>query len=276
MDSTLLKIFVAVAQHKSISLGAQELHFTQSNVTLRIKQLEKNLGYALFHRVPKGVILTYEGEKLYPYALEIVAKVEEAIRQMKNMTHQKLLRIGTSQANAIIRLLPFLEKLNADFPPMHIELYANGTPPVIEALLDYKVDIAFVTGNPHHKDIMVLNRFNDDLYMVESKHKQSQNTIIGYREKSTHFQYFKSYCEAMGNSEYKTIILENYEVMLGCAKAGMGRAFLSKIIVDKYGYTDDLNLIKLEQKECDLETHLICRKDYVPIIGEYLKALNLD
>ena len=41
-------------------------------------------------------------------------------------------------------------------------------------------------------------------------------------------------------------------------------------------HTDDLNLIKLEQKECDLETHLICRKDYVPIIGEYLKALNLD
>ena len=195
MDSSLLKIFVAVAKHKSISLAAQELHFTQSNVTLRIKQLEKDLGYQLFHRVPKGVILTYEGEKLYPYALEIANKVEEAIHQMKNISEQTFLRIGTSQANAIIRLLPFIEKLNADFPSMQIELYANGTPPVIEALLDYKVDIAFVTGNPNHKDIVVLNQFNDDLYKVESKSKATQNCLIGYREKSTHFNYLKTYCE---------------------------------------------------------------------------------
>ena len=275
MDSSLLKIFVAVAKHKSISLAAQELHFTQSNVTLRIKQLEKDLGYQLFHRVPKGVILTYEGEKLYPYALEIANKVEEAIHQMKNISEQTFLRIGTSQANAIIRLLPFIEKLNADFPSMQIELYANGTPPVIEALLDYKVDIAFVTGNPNHKDIVVLNQFNDDLYMVQSKYKTTQNCLIGYREKSTHFNYLKTYCEGQGNSDYKTIILENYEVMLGCVKAGMGSAFLSKIIIDKYGYKNDLILTKLPEKECNLETHLVCRKDCIPLIEKYLKALTL-
>ena len=63
MDSNLLKVFVAVANNKSISLGAKELDFTQSNVTLRIKQLEKNIGYSLFHRIPKGVKLTHEGEK---------------------------------------------------------------------------------------------------------------------------------------------------------------------------------------------------------------------
>lgn len=276
MDSTLLKVFVAVANHKSISLGANELNFTQSNVTLRIKQLEKKLGYPLFHRVPKGVILTHEGEKLYPYAVEIVQKVEMAILHMKNVTHQELLRIGTSQANATIRLLPFLEQLKYDFPQMEFELYASGTPQVLEKLLDYKVDIAFITGNPNHKDIEILNTFNDDLYVVESQSRKSQNCILGYRELSTHFQYFQNYCKQAGNNTYKTIILENYEVMLGCVKAGMGKAFLSKIIVDKYGYTKDLKLTKLPEKECDLETHLVCRKDYVPMIAEHLKTLRLN
>jgi len=275
MDSSLLKIFVAVAKHQSISLAAQELYFTQSNVTLRVKQLEKKLGYPLFHRVPKGVILTYEGEKLYPYALDIVTKVEETILKMKNISEQTLLRIGTSQANAIIRLLPFIEKLSVDYPATQIELFANGTPQVIDALLEYKVDIAFVTGNPNHKDIVVLNEFSDDLYMVESKHKTSQNCIIGYREKSTHLNFFKQYWEALGNTEYTTIILENYEVMLGCVKAGMGRAFLSKIIVDKYHYTNDLILTKLQPDECNLETHLVCRKDSIPLIGEYLRHITL-
>lgn len=111
MESTLLKVFVAVANKKSISLGAQTLNFTQSNVTNRIKQLEKNLGYALFHRVPSGVILTKEGEKLYPMAVEIVKKVEEAQLKMQNINFQEILRIGSGQANVALRLLPFINKL---------------------------------------------------------------------------------------------------------------------------------------------------------------------
>jgi LysR family transcriptional regulator, cell division regulator len=79
MDSNLLKIFVAVANNQSISLGAQELGFAQSNVTSRIKQLEKNIGYTLFHRIPKGVKLTKEGEKLYPHAIDIVKKIQNTI-----------------------------------------------------------------------------------------------------------------------------------------------------------------------------------------------------
>lgn len=144
MESSLLKVFVAVANKKSISLGAQDLGVTQSNVTHRIKQLEKVVGYLLFHRVPKGVILTKEGEKLYPFAMDIVKKTEEAELQMKNISHQELLRIGTSQANAAVRLLEFCEKLNKKYPDMKIEISTNGTPTVIADLLDYKIDIGFV------------------------------------------------------------------------------------------------------------------------------------
>ncbi len=58
MDSNLLKIFSTVAKSNSITLGAKKLKVTQANVTLRVKQLEKQLGFQLFHRVTKGVILT--------------------------------------------------------------------------------------------------------------------------------------------------------------------------------------------------------------------------
>lgn len=67
MDSNLLKVFVEVAKEKSISKAAIVLEYAQSNVTSRIQQLEKSLGYKLFHRVPKGVILTNEGERLYSH-----------------------------------------------------------------------------------------------------------------------------------------------------------------------------------------------------------------
>lgn len=276
MDSSLLKVFVAVCERGSISLGAQDLGYTQSNVTLRIKQLEKVLGFPVFHRVPKGVTLTYEGTKLIPYAKEIVEKVEIASLQMKNINEQELLRIGTSQANATIRLLPFIEKLTTKFPTMDLELYADGTPQVVEKLLDYKVDIAFIMGKPDVKEITVLNSFDDAPYLVEAKNKKSKNCLIGYRQRSTHFDYLKKYEEGIGNSDYTTMIMENYEVMLGCVNLGMGKAFLSKHIVEKFGYLDDLKLTKVPGISEQLNTYLICRKDYVPKISEYLKKMRLQ
>ncbi len=276
MDSSLLKVFVAVANEKSVSLGAKEINLSQSNVTLRIKQLEKKLGYSLFHRVPKGVILTKEGKKLYPHAIEIVKKVEETILQMRNISHQETLIIGTNQSNSSIRILPFMKKLKKDFPKMKLEFYTSGTPQIIDQVLDYKVDIAFITGNPNHKDLLVLNTFNDDLYMIESKRKKSDNCIIGYRSNSTHYDFIKDYYEANGNNDFKTIIIENYEVMLGCVKEGMGKAFLSKKIIDKYEYAKDLKMKKIEKKGFELETYLVCRKDYIPMIEKYLRSLNLD
>ena len=272
MESALLKVFVAVANKKSISLGASLLNFTQSNVTLRIKQLEKNLGYLLFHRVPSGVILTKEGEKLYPLAVEIVKKVEEAQLKMRNITHQEILRIGSGQANVALRLLPFIEKLNKKYPNMELELYANANPQILEKLLDYKLDIAFITGEPNHKDLMVLNKFDDDLYLVESNNKKSANCLIGYKKDSSHYKFLVEYLTQNNNADFKTIFIENYEVMLGCVKAGMGIAYISKNIIDKYNYTNELKLTKIPNEPL---THLICRKDFIPMIGDYLKKIKL-
>lgn len=271
MESALLKVFVSVANKKSISLGAKSLNFTQSNVTLRIKQLEKNLGYSLFHRVPLGVVLTKEGEKLYPLAVEIVKKVEEAELKMKNIRYQETLRIGSGQANVALRLLAFINKLNKKYPNMELELYANANPQILEKLLDYKLDIAFITGSTSNKDLMILNKFNDDLYLVESLNQKKNNCLIGYKKDSSHYKFLVEFEKNQNNLDFKTIFIENYEVMLGCVKSGMGKAYLSKKIIDKYGYTNDLKLTKLPN---ELETYLVCRKDYEPMISEYLKKIR--
>lgn len=272
MESTLLKVFVAVANKKSISLGAQTLNFTQSNVTNRIKQLEKNLGYLLFHRVPSGVILTKEGEKLYPMAVEIVKKVEEAQLKMQNINFQDTLRIGSGQANVALRLLPFINKLSKKFPNMELEFYVNANPQILEKLLDYKLDIAFITGFPNHSDLISLKSFDDDLFLIEPKFQNYDNCLIGYKKDSSHYKFLVEYEKSNGNNEFKTIFIENYEVMLGCVKNGIGKAYVSKKIIEKYGYMNELKLTKLDNEH---KTHLVCRKDYIPLISTYLKKIQL-
>jgi len=272
MDSNLLKVFVAVANNKSISLGAKELNFTQSNVTLRIKQLEKTIGYSLFHRIPKGVKLTHEGEKLYPYAIDIVNKVEDAILNMKNMNHQEILNVGSTQSNAAVRLLPFITTLSNQYKDMKIDLNINTTPNVLEDLLTYKTDIAFVSGDPKHKNTEVLKSYKEDMYIVEPKIKKAPNVVLAYRVCCAYFTFHASYLKEQNNNDFKVTVLENYEVILGCVKEGMGISFLPESIIKKYNYQDDLKLTKIE---CDLYTHLICRKDHRPLISEYLQSLEI-
>ena len=56
MDLNLLKVFVSVANNKSIAIAANEIKCAQSNVTSRVKKLEKDLGVEIVHRDTKGVI----------------------------------------------------------------------------------------------------------------------------------------------------------------------------------------------------------------------------
>ena len=146
MDLNLLKVFISVANKKSISLASNELKCAQSNVTSRIKQLEKTLDLTLFHRVPKGVILTSSGERFYPKAIEIVKKMEDAIKSMTNGDEVTHLRVGSTECNAAVRISPFLMKIHEDFPNMHLELFTGTTKSITEMILDYKIDIAFISG----------------------------------------------------------------------------------------------------------------------------------
>lgn len=59
-----LRLFYAVARHKSISRAAEELHLSQPTVTKELKRLEEQAGFRLFLRHSRGVNLTQEGEYL--------------------------------------------------------------------------------------------------------------------------------------------------------------------------------------------------------------------
>ena len=272
MDSNLLKVFIAVSNTKSISQAAKELEFTQSNVTLRIKQLEKNLGYSLFHRTNRGVILTNEGEKLFPYAIEITKKVEEAKNQMRNIDFQEVLKIGSTQTFTTSSLMPLVEQLNKDYNNMKLEFTVDSSLNLIDMLLDYKLDVAFINGNPNHKDLEILNIFEEKMVLVEPLNKEAQKTCFVFKKSCANCVFLESYIKNTKEETYKTVELENFELILGCIKAGYGVGLLSPKIIEKFGYT---NHVKTSDIENYLDTHLVCRKDYIPIIHKYLKQLKI-
>lgn len=274
MDSNLLKIFVCVAQHKSISKAAQELNFAQSNVTSRIKQLEKNIGYSLFHRVPKGVILTQEGEKLYAHAIEIVRKVEHAILDMQNIQDQEKLIVGSTDCNAAVRISSFLMKLHDDYPQTQLELLTGTTRVVTEMLLNYKVDVAFISGEPHSSELLILKKYEEEIAILEPKNENSPNVILSFKEGCAYDEFLKNYYIQQGESIEKSLAFGSLETILACVKAGMGKTLLPTNLVKKLGYNDELKITTLNKKEAYIPTCLVCRKDYIPKIAPYLQNLE--
>lgn len=99
-STTDLLAFDAVARHQSISRAAAELHLTQSAVSRQIRQLETQLGTALFHRVRQRVVLTDAG-RVY------AADVKAVLHQLSSST-QKAMAFASSDDLLNLAVLPTL------------------------------------------------------------------------------------------------------------------------------------------------------------------------
>lgn len=275
MDLNLLKVFVSVANNKSISIAANELKCAQSNVTSRVKQLEKVLGLELFHRVPKGVILTSSGEKFYPQALEIIHKMESSIASLCEDKQISSFKIGSTDCNAVVRISPFLLKLHEDFPKMQLELFTGTTKDIMQLILDYKVDIAFISGEPTNDSLMILKKFEEEIAILEPQEENSPNVALSFKDGCVYDEFLKNYYKEKNIYVEKTLPFGNLETILSCIKVGMGKTLLPTSIVKKMGYDKDIKITILPKDEANIPTCLICRKDNIPKISNYLKKMDI-
>jgi len=93
MTTTQLKIVLLTAEHGSISAASRELRIPQPNASSGIKALEKEMGFTLFQRSKRGIVLTEKGQLFLEHARRIVAESEQ-LAKLSEIDHVFRFRVG--------------------------------------------------------------------------------------------------------------------------------------------------------------------------------------
>jgi DNA-binding transcriptional LysR family regulator len=153
VDLRDLEAFVAVAEELHFGRAAARLHISQPPLSLRIRQLEADLGVTLFDRTTRAVALTPGGARLLPSAQQaliqvgLTRQVAESIRS----GDRGLVRVGFAGASSQ-RALPLLSRaVREEYPGIELELHSQTYVfTALQMLVEGRLDLAFARLPSQH------------------------------------------------------------------------------------------------------------------------------
>ncbi len=149
MNYNHLRYFWVVAKLGKLTLAAQQLNLSQSALSTQIKKLEHQLGYDLFERRGRGLILTAAGQTTLDYAETIFATGDELLRHLKNAQRLKkqVLRIGAISTLSRNFQMQFVERI-IRHDNIKIVIRSGGLDELLSGLKAHRLDVVLVNQLP--------------------------------------------------------------------------------------------------------------------------------
>lgn len=174
MNLKHLNTFLILSNEKSFTKTAARLGQSQSGITMQIRALEESLGVRLFERIGKSVALTFEGERLLPYAKKMLALSKEIDTLYVNSGK---LTIGATEAIASYLLMDILKEYTAIHPETKISLKILNGRDYCHMLENGEIDLAIVLDLPiKNKSLQVLQKRKETILLVSA----SMHTLSGH------------------------------------------------------------------------------------------------
>ncbi|WP_322041843.1 LysR substrate-binding domain-containing protein [Paraburkholderia sp. J67] len=177
----LVAAFFETVRHGSITAAARHLSISQPTVTARIQQLEKHYGVELFHRRGSRVELTQTGADLMPLIdrlMESELAIDCALRDGRTLDAGSF-RLGTTGPYYI---LPAVAAFRRRYPNVQIGMEVGNSQEVLDALMDYRVDVA-VSSNRVDDPTLTRHRLATDslVLVVDPTHALARRTSTDLR-----------------------------------------------------------------------------------------------
>lgn len=121
-----LRAFEASARHLSFTRAASELNVTQAAVSAQVKNLEARLGVALFRRLPRGLVLTDEGQALLPMVSDSFGRLGMILERFREGTYRETLTVAAVATFAVGWLLPRLPAFRHQHPFIDLRISTHN------------------------------------------------------------------------------------------------------------------------------------------------------
>ena len=187
MDLWALKMFLAVAQERSFSRAAAQVHRTQPAVSQAVRRLEADLGEELFDRSSKNGTLTEAGRVLQNYGQRLVRLAEEsesAVRELRDLRRGRVL-IGANEA-AVHTLLPLIAKFRQRHPDIAADVRRVPARQIAVEVQQGSLDFGALTFRPPETGLLELPIGTDELVLlVPPSHRLAARRHVAMEEVAT-------------------------------------------------------------------------------------------
>lgn len=270
MDLSDLTIFRAVVAEGGITRAAEKLHRVQSNITTRIRQLEDNLGVALFIREGKRLHVSPAGQVLLGYADRLLDIAQEARDAVQDSRPRGRFCLGAMESAAAVRLPGPLSLYHRRYPDVKLELRTGNPGRLSAALLRGELDAALVTEPVAAGPFDKVAVYEEELVIVAAAGHPpikpgklsdgTRHTMLAFEPGCPHRKRLEDWFARRDDLPERIIEMSSHHAMLGCAAAGMGISLLPLSVLETFPEKRRLSVHKLAPGENRVRTWLIWRK----------------
>ncbi len=287
-DLVDFRLFINIAEMNSLTRGAERSHMSLPAASMRIKNLEDNLGTKLLYRGSHGVTLTPPGQALLHHALHVQHQVEHLCSDLQEYAqgvkgHVRLF----ANTTAITEFLPsVLSRFLATHGQVNVDLRERLSPSIVRAVSDGTADIGIFAGNVRTEGLEVLPYRQDQLILVCARsHPLSQRGSISFEE-TLDLDYvglpeasaIHSFLVEAASRAHKRLKLRiqvgNFEAMCRMIAEDVGIGILPESSARRQARTSDIHLVKLEDKWALRDLKICARSlDLLPSFARSLVEL---
>src|SRR5688572_1512983 len=275
MDVRDLEVFLSVARHLNFTRAGEEVHLSQPSVSVRMRQLESDLGSKLFEQLGKKIALTEAGQLLIPFATRVIAAMSDARHAIDELQglERGLLRIGASTTPGMYLIPRTIAHFKRRYPKIEVQLAVKDTRQIEEGVIRNEFDFGFVGGHLAGDEVDVLPWITDEIILiVPLDHRLARKRSVTpqdlasekfiFREPgsgtravvATHLQKLRVEADAI-------MEIENPESVKKAVQNGLGIAFISAFAAETDLKAKTLVAVKIRNVDIRRELKVVYRKD---------------
>lgn len=250
--------FYEIAKSKSFSTAAERLFCSQSTISIRVRNLETELGVSLLERGPKGVRLSPEGEILFPYAEQVLSLIHQSKQDLVNWSVSKRgkIHIGASHYVSCYQLPAILRNFKTRHALVDVHICIGTSYDVISMVQNTEVQIGISRGPLDAPNLEAVKIFEEPVVLcIYPEHYLAGHSsidlrdlqevpLIGFRE-SNYRNYISDAFREVEAEPCIAMALNHMEAMKKMVTETVGISLLPISVVEKESREGILKIIPI-------------------------------